>query len=158
MTTSTEQLLFLDTEFTDFSDRELISIALASLDGREFYGERRNFNRQRCNGFVKTVVLPLLNPDPETQYPDAALREALKHWLAQFDKPRLVIDFEGDWELMAELLGRQMPPELEVINMGPLISDYKIDRYLDSHDLPRHHALYDARANRAIWLEHHHAK
>ena len=35
-------LVFLDTEFTDFVRPDLISIALVSEDGREFYTERTN--------------------------------------------------------------------------------------------------------------------
>jgi hypothetical protein len=31
---------FVDTEFTDFIDCQLISVAIVGEDGREFYGER----------------------------------------------------------------------------------------------------------------------
>ena len=32
-------LVFLDTEFTDLLNPELLSLGLATLDGREFYAE-----------------------------------------------------------------------------------------------------------------------
>ncbi|CAB3809093.1 hypothetical protein LMG28614_06950 [Paraburkholderia ultramafica] len=40
--------VFVDTEFTDFIDCELVSIALVADDGREFYGERSDYDRARC--------------------------------------------------------------------------------------------------------------
>lgn len=36
-------LIFLDTEFTDFARPDLISLALVSEDGREFYAERIDY-------------------------------------------------------------------------------------------------------------------
>ncbi|SFJ84850.1 protein of unknown function [Paraburkholderia megapolitana] len=36
--------IFVDTEFTDFIDCDLISIALVADDGREFYAERNDFD------------------------------------------------------------------------------------------------------------------
>lgn len=53
-------LLFLDTEFTDFTNPELISIGLVAEDGREFYAECSEFDRATCNAFVNTKVLPRL--------------------------------------------------------------------------------------------------
>ncbi|MFC6520885.1 hypothetical protein ACFQAT_15195 [Undibacterium arcticum] len=53
-------LIFLDTEFTDFIDIELISIGLVSQDGREFYAERNDFDVAKCNNFVRAGILPML--------------------------------------------------------------------------------------------------
>lgn len=50
-------LIFLDTEFADFADREPISIRMVSEDGRHvFYSELQDFDRDRCNSFVRTKV------------------------------------------------------------------------------------------------------
>ena len=38
-------LVFLDTEFTDFTSPDLISIALVAEDGREFYAELDDYQR-----------------------------------------------------------------------------------------------------------------
>lgn len=47
--------LYVDTEFTDFLDCDLISIAIVSADGREFYGERSDFDLQSCSEFVRAA-------------------------------------------------------------------------------------------------------
>jgi len=57
-------LVFLDTEFTQFAAPDLISIALVAEDGREFYGERSDYNRESCSAFVVETVVPLLGRVP----------------------------------------------------------------------------------------------
>lgn len=52
--------LFVDTEFTDFIHCELISVALAADDGREFYAGCSDFDRTACSEFVRAAVLPQL--------------------------------------------------------------------------------------------------
>jgi len=54
--------LFVDTEFTDFIDCELLSIGIVSEDGREFYGERSDVDLTRCSDFARVAVLPLNRP------------------------------------------------------------------------------------------------
>lgn len=51
---------FIDTEYTDFRDCVLISLAIAGENGDEFYGERTDFDQSRCSDFVRRVVLPQL--------------------------------------------------------------------------------------------------
>lgn len=54
-------LVFLDTEYTDPLQIDLISIGMVSEDGkRVFYSERSDFDDGLCNGFVRTAVLPHL--------------------------------------------------------------------------------------------------
>lgn len=57
-------LIFLDTEFTDFVQLGLISIALVAEDGREFYAERTDYRQGDCTDFVCSAVLPLLGRVP----------------------------------------------------------------------------------------------
>lgn len=46
-------LVFIDCEFTDFIDCELISLAMVSEDGRHnIYLELTDFDRTKCNAFV----------------------------------------------------------------------------------------------------------
>ena len=54
--------VFIDTEFTDFTQIDLISIALVSEDGREFYAERTDYRHEDCNGFVRVVVPVISKP------------------------------------------------------------------------------------------------
>ncbi len=59
-------LLFLDTEFTDFIDIDLISIGLVSEDGSAtFYAERNDYRREAASDFVRVAVLPHLEQQPE---------------------------------------------------------------------------------------------
>ena len=71
-------LIFLDTEFTDFARPDLISLALVSEDGREFYAERTDYDPERCSEFVRETVLPLLDELA------AALRAA-QEFIEQYD-------------------------------------------------------------------------
>ncbi len=56
--------LYIDTEFTQLSlSRQLISLALVSDFGHEFYVEVTDtWTDSDCSDFVKTFVLPQLNP------------------------------------------------------------------------------------------------
>ena len=53
--------LFFDTEFTSLTTKaELISIGIVTADGRHFYAELNDFDKDNCTNFVKTEVLPKL--------------------------------------------------------------------------------------------------
>ena len=60
-------LIFLDTEYTDPIQIDLISIGIVSEDGSvEFYAERSDYRTDDCNAFVNSVVLPLLDAPPDS--------------------------------------------------------------------------------------------
>lgn len=91
-------LIFIDTEFTDFANAELISIGLASECGlHEFYAELP-VNLSRCNDFVVATVLPQLGHVPAAQCSVYELQIRLKLWLEQFSAraPVICFDFDGD--------------------------------------------------------------
>jgi hypothetical protein len=95
--------LYLDTEFTDFVDCDLISIALVADDGREFYGERLDYDDASCSAFVREAVLPQLGQYPGRVFTREGLRTALLAWLDQFaGEPEYVLcfDYGGDWDLL----------------------------------------------------------
>jgi hypothetical protein len=50
--------LFVDTEFTDLLDCELLSIGIVSEDGRDFYPERSDVDLGGCGDFCRVAVLP----------------------------------------------------------------------------------------------------
>lgn len=56
--------IFIDTEFTDFIDPQLISMGLVAASGEEFYVEAPYF-KPSCSTFVKEVVIPLLGEQNE---------------------------------------------------------------------------------------------
>ena len=149
-------LIFVDTEFTDLTRPDLISLALVAEDGREFYAERTDYLTTRCTDFVKTTVLPLLGRMPGAVCTQTELTERVREWFQQLPEPATVVfDSEKDWRLLAvAMLGRphSRPP-----------GDFAGQLYLDSSvitqpvfeqaqqlnytpEWPPHHALADARA------------
>ncbi len=149
-------LIFLDTEFTDFIRPDLISIALVSEDGREFYAERTDYFPTRCSEFVRETVLPLLGRVPGASCTHLELTNRLREWFKQLPEPATIIyDYKVDWHLLAvAMLGwpHSKPP-----------GDFAKQLFLDSNtvthpifemaknssytqDWPPHHALADARA------------
>lgn len=149
-------LVFLDTEFTDFTNPSLISLALVAEEGCEFYAERTDYRREDCSDFVRQEVLPILGRVPGAICTQAELTERLRSWFECLPEPAtLVFDFEGDWLLLADAwLGeshRQAPPnggnKLHLANhtiTHPVFE--KAQNLAYTQDLPPHHALADARA------------
>ncbi|RQZ64585.1 hypothetical protein DF057_02285 [Burkholderia cepacia] len=142
--------LYVDTEFTDFLDCDLISIAIVSADGREFYGERSDFDLQSCSEFVRAAILPQLGQFPDQVFTREKLRVTLLEWLHQFSGepgPRMLcFDYGGDWELLVDLLG-DVPIGWQACHLaGGSLDHHKMEAYYREHG-GRHHALHDARAN-----------
>ena len=74
-------LIFLDTEFTDFIDCELISIGLVSEDGQHaFYAEVEDFDRAKCIPYVQSGIWPLLGKIPDAIMKRAELAQRLRTW------------------------------------------------------------------------------
>ena len=141
--------LYVDTEFTDFLDCDLISMALVAEDGREFYGERSDFDLQIRSEFVRAAVLPQLGQFPHRVFTREALRAELLAWLDQFaEEPEriLCVDYAGDWELLLDLIG-ELPPGWVAQQVNAQLDPTRLETYYREHG-GRHHALFDARANR----------
>lgn len=154
--------VFLDTEFTDFRDCELISIGLVSEDGAyQFYAERSDFLLARCSDWTLQNVLPMLASTPVSRINRNELNQALLAWFASLPEPAVILHDHGtDWCLLAEALlnygERCMPPQLaSTQNIAALKKDAAfastMQRYFDG-GRPRHHALTEAQALRAGWL------
>lgn len=140
---------FLDTEFTDFKDCQLISLAIVGEDGREFYGECSDFERSLCSGFVRAVVLPQLDQFPGRSIPFAQLGDELWAWLLAVPikpKPVLCYDFHGDYDLLGDLLGGPLPRGWKHENVATRLDAERLAEYVATHG-KEHHALHDARAN-----------
>jgi hypothetical protein len=141
--------VFVDTEFTDFIDCDLVSVALVADDGREFYGERSDFNLSSCGEFTRAAVLSQLGQHPDRVFTRKALQAALVAWLAGFDgEPErlLCFDYGGDWELLCDLLDGP-PAGWQALNVAAQLDRQRSEAYYREHG-GRHHALTDARANR----------
>ena len=145
-------LIFIDTEFTDFVNTELISIGLVTDDGQhEFYAEL-NVDINRCSEFVVEEVLPQLGKVPAFSIDET--RTHLLFWLHQFESyedVKICFDFEGDLKLFQQIIGK-MPSWLSSQNIYNDIDESRIQYFLKSQGLEEHHALNDAKANRYAYV------
>ncbi len=164
--------LFLDTEFTDFRQPKLISFALASECGQEFYCELTDgWTEDDCSYFVLDTVLSLLEGGSRAMTRGQA-RQALSDWLASLPRAdaqepiRIVADIDLDLALLHQLLeaepnqGVRNEPKLPLsweklvwpgLAMGQRHHELWIEQVGDHPK--RHHALVDARALRASVLQ-----
>ncbi len=140
-------LLFLDTEFTDFRDMDLISIGIVSQDHHQFYGENSEFKRAWCNDFVKSDVITKLD-GAEHAMAYNLLKEKLQLWLSdlleEYSSLLFVFDYSGDWFLLGELLTDY--PQREKVKGQKDDLDAGIELYYMHDRSKEHHALYDAKA------------
>ncbi|MHB8426012.1 MAG: 3'-5' exonuclease family protein [Gammaproteobacteria bacterium] len=153
------QLLFLDTEFTGLmADPNLISIALVSEDGREFYAELTDtWEMEDCEPFVQEQVLPLLEGGA-VQMTWLQLTERLPAWIAGFHEPvRIATDaVAADWEWIQKICyatgpwPRNLSHQPLALLSGVEAFETKREQFYDS-GMQRHHALDDARVSRLCW-------
>lgn len=136
--------LYLDTEFTSLSiDRELISLALVSADGAEFYVELLDgWSEDTCSEFTQETVLPQLDLD---RY--GVSRQEASSMLLGFLLQQGFVEIVGDalswdWPLLLELLGSSGLPEnvlgCHEVDLASLAGAVDVEQ-------PPHHALLDAR-------------
>jgi hypothetical protein len=144
--------LFLDTEFTDFTNPEMISIGIVDENGREFYAESTQFRREACSQFVNEIVIPLLG-----QYPDAIVgtQEHIAHrlveWLELYRESGAIVsvDYATDWHLFLDLMaGNKVMDFIDGQLIWTDLDQQRISDWWKETGLPQHHALYDARANK----------
>jgi hypothetical protein len=141
--------IFLNCEFSDLVDMNLISIALVADNGKEFYAEVP-FDESLCNEFVKQTVIPLLGRQADCKRSSIdELRSKLLAWLSQFERVVVLYDFFGDFALLLEIFANVMPRNaIGCANIQFKINREKKEQYFNRDGVLRHHALHDARANR----------
>lgn len=152
--------LFVDTEFTDLLNCDLISIGAISEDGKhEFYGERSDFDLSQCNDFVRLAVLPQLGADPSLVGTEDELSGRLKTWLQQFaaNGPLAVcVDHPTDWEFFTYLVRDAetlaMPASITGRSISREVDPREVEKYWTEHGRSAHHALHDAKALRSAWM------
>lgn len=151
--------VYLDTEFTQFTQPHLISLGLAAEDGREFYAVMKEYPRQQCSEFVREIVLPIIEHWPSKTLYRREMRDSLNQWLNSCaESTEIVCDFAIDAELLIDLIGGQTELDLRKFNISRVtvmaVGEYErvadaIDAYFTApRQWPRHHALEDARALR----------
>ena len=168
--------VYIDTEFTDFMNQDLISIGLVSSDGHEFYGENYDFIRAWSSKWVTENVYPLLDLSTHS-YPRLVLSAKVWDWIDNLPCEFVVvmIDYESDYNLLLNLFSDEKHPKIiEVKNIYEVISEqcnaqildhdgneyeqrmrsaktkfnlYFMDYFFRTKE-KQHHALSDAKANR----------
>lgn len=147
--------VFIDTEFSDFIETELISIGLAAESGEVFYAEVP-FDRKKCSSFVNEVVIPLLNPELAACSADS-LRDKLHTWLRLVrpsnEELEICFDYHTDWDLFYYALGDYVPAWCRPRAVARNINELLRYEFHKKNDLPEHHALNDAMAMRHAFRE-----
>jgi len=152
---TTAMLVFLDTEFTQIQQPDLISVGLVSELGHEFYAELADFPRDRCSEFVGAEVLPLFGRVAGALCGKSELARRLREWFDSLGESVIVIfDYEVDWELLDLAFrfdGGTAPTSIEapLCLSGLIVTDPMYQEAFKrslSEAWPRHHALADARA------------
>jgi hypothetical protein len=146
--------IFLDCEFTQLNrDSKLISLALVSESGKEFYVELTDtYSVDDCSDFVIQNVLPQLD---HTRYGQSLVeaRAALRRFLSEFDEKLEVCSDapHWDWGFFCDLAcADHQPWPLQVVsqptNLTILFNQVSAEalEQLELSDLP-HHALLDSR-------------
>lgn len=169
--------VYIDTEFTDFVNQDLISIGLAASNGDEFYGENYDFIRGLSSKWVQQHIYPLLDLS-KRGYPRLTLSARVWEWLNNLPCEFVVIyiDYKSDYDLLLDLFGDEQHPKIpEVKNIYAVMREAAKSQTLLSNDIDayankvikfkamfdlyfmdyffrtketQHHALSDAKANR----------
>ena len=158
-------LIFLDTEFTELKQTaKLISIGLVDETGtRTFYAELSDtYVLADCSPFAQETVLPLLEGGAALMTLQEA-GERLSAWIADLpgdECASFVSDSVGwDWPFVYDIFHAHgtWPDRLnrDPVPIHPTVAypafEHACERaYRDG--LREHHALDDARANRAGWV------
>ena len=142
--------VFIDTEFTDFLDPQLISIGLVAQSGEEFYAELP-YEVRECSEFVKAAVFPLLGYAPHAEMSQEDLYLEMTNWL-RLVRPKdqevfICYDYQTDWDLFYDVLDGRVPPWCRRRLVADQISELLRYEFHWKNKLPEHHALNDAKAN-----------
>lgn len=150
-------LVFLDTEFTDPLDCDLISIGMVGENGDfELYLERSDYEENRCNAFVRAAVLPQLGVIGASLNRQQ-VAEQLGTWFSTLPSHVMIAcECYTDWELLLDAFGDRCPTNLiGRYDLHAAVDTTKFHRaVVHYHERygPWHHALHDARAYRHGWL------
>ena len=141
--------IFIDTEFTDFTGPQLISVGLAAESGETFYAELQ-FDYLAASEFVFEHVIPLLTPEISA-LSHADFRLKLSHWLNEVrpgdEDVEICFDFDGDFMLLDHAAG-ELPKWCRPRRVGAEVSELLRREFFMINSLPDHHALNDAMALR----------
>lgn len=168
--------VFVDTEFTDFRNMDLISLGAVTEAGETFYVEITDHIADYRSDFVNEMVVPLLDMGAHGKSMRVAAY-TLAEWLNQLpgDEITMVVDYSGDWLLFTRLLEQsklKVSKPICCLFMNVALSNALMERGIHTpgvvadackrmwevqpeyylQDDRQHHALVDALANRHGWI------
>jgi hypothetical protein len=148
--------IFLDTEFTDLLDPQLISIGMVAETGEEFYAEVP-YPDEACTAFVREAVIPLLGRVPGANCALSDLRSLILTWLSlvrrRNEDLEICIDYQTDWDLFSDALDYRIPAWCQRRMVAREINELLRYEYHKKNGYEEHHALYDAKANQYAFRE-----
>jgi len=148
--------IFIDTEFTDFIDVHLISIGMAAQSGEEFYAEVP-YPDGSCSEFVRETVIPLLGRVQDASCTVDDLYVKMATWLRivrpHEEDVEICFDYQTDWDLFSYTLDGRVPSWCRPRMVSRNINELLRYQFHTKNNLPEHHALYDALANRYAFRE-----
>ena len=173
----TSTLAFLDTEFTDLLNPELLSLALVSLDGAEQHYVELDLMtdlgkaRVKASGnFVRGGVLDMWGLVPGAMGTEWEMGRRTGEWLLRFaaesgTRVQVAFDYSTDYELMEYAIRDSglwdrvrevvIPVNINAITgtiEGELAAEASF-RETATRGLKRHHSLADALALRASYVQ-----
>jgi acylphosphatase len=167
---------FIDTEFTDFKNCDLLSLGAVSEDGKhEFYVEINDYTPEYRSQFVLDNVMPLMDSAKfGKSYNAAAL--GLAAWVNSLPDSEIivVVDYHKDAMFFREMLQRcpQVAKQVSYYYITPAFINMLHERGISKSpeeelkamramvegtleyftiDPRQHHALVDAKANLCGW-------
>jgi hypothetical protein len=175
-TEHTAAFIFLDTEFTDFASPELLSLGMASYDGREIYVELDRGDP--ANRVIFAAASEFVRwggvLDQWERIPGAAVcardmgkraGDWLKEMVEEVSGPlTIAFDYRTDYELLMQSLetawpGQRLRDALRPMDVAAVTDTFEAQHaaeaafdQLRSRGLARHHALADALALRAAYV------
>lgn len=172
-------LIFLDTEFTDFLNPELLSLGLVTLNGREHYGEL-DLSTETGQARVKASsdfvryggVLALWGRVPGAGGTEWEIGRRAGEWLLRLAaesgaRMEIAFDYSMDYELMEYVLRdaglwEQVREVVVPVNVNSITGTLDGELAAEAcfcelgkrggRGLQRHHALADALALRAAYV------
>lgn len=158
-------LLFLDCEWADVIEAELVSLALVGDDASCVFYAEREVLPMPAPLFVQQVVYPLLDRGVAAKS-DLAFTQALREFFDGIPDPLVIADYRLDFELLRwALSGIGLPvqeqnsstaspkyEELLASSPAQLASIEARFATVPSLAARRHHALVDAQVLRQAWL------
>lgn len=162
--------VFFDTEFTGLHQKTtLVSIGLVAEGGQTFYAELTDYDQSQVDDWIRNNVIEklilkdhahVINLDEFIVNSNTErVKEALTHWLAQFEQVEIWSDcLSYDWVLFCQLFGHafNIPKNVYYIpfdictlfkakGIDPDISREQFaEKIFTDQTMSKHNALYDA--------------